>query len=584
MLSAVLPKTILKSSKEVRFPFFGPFGGRERAQTAPKPIAVFLMLVVAVTILPALGFSLILLKRNNEIQQQVVSTLASATASSLSEAVDREASGMLTILRVLSSAPSLRQGDLQGFYDRSQRALAGTGGFLMVLDQHFDQLMNTRVPYGSKLEKPVDTRSPALALEKRQPIISDIYFGKTAKNWVFDVVMPYFPDNGPPLVLVLTRNTDSLVRALVRHNLADGWNVALVDRRNVVIASSSDHDPIGKPFFLDLISRGPSPSGRVPVTYRGVAYSASVQVSDLTGWATVIWARSSVMDRTMRRSLWWLAFGGLIVIALGTGAALFLSREITRSVRRLARDARRLGAGGSVEAVSYPIAEITTVSAALAAASERRKQAENEIRFLMREVAHRSKNQMTVVSSIAKQTARTARSVEAFQDSFQKRLFALARSTDLLIAGGVSGVEFRELLLTQIEPFQPSDVVRLELSGPEVRLSNQAAQMLGLGLHELATNAAKYGAFSGPEGRLKVHWQVRDGTFDLVWREYVRRLRKRDPQRGFGTEVIERMLVGALGAEPERILHRDGIEWHFVIPLDRIRSTSQIEAEDEQAT
>jgi two-component sensor histidine kinase len=541
------------------------------------------MLVVAVTILPALGFSIILLKRNNETQQQVVSTLASATAASLSESVDREASGMLTILRVLSSTPSLRDSDLQGFYDRSQRALAGTGAFLIVLDQNFDQLLNTRVPFGAKLGKLADEKSPALALEKRQPVISDIYFDKAAKNWAFNVALPYFADKGPPLVLMLTQNTDGLTRALVKQKLTDGWNVTLVDRKNIVITSSSKHDPVGKPFFLDLISRGPAPSGRIPVTYQGVAYRASVQVSDLTGWATVIWARSSVMDRTMRRSLWWLVFGGLIVIALGTGAALFLSREITRSVRRLARDARRLGGGGSVEPVSYPIAEITTVSAALAAASERRKQAENEIRFLMREVAHRSKNQMTVVSSIAKQTARTARSVEAFQDSFQKRLFGLARSTDLLIAGGVSGVEFRELLVTQIEPFQPSDTGRLELSGPEVRLSNQAAQMLGLCLHELATNAVKYGAFSAPEGRLKVHWQVRGESFDLVWREYVARLRKRSPRRGFGTEVIERMLVGALNAEPERMLHRDGIEWRFVIPLDRIRSASQIEAEDEQA-
>ena len=537
--------------------------------------------MVAVTILPALGFSITLLQRNNEAQQQVVSTLASATAASMSEAVDREASGMLTILRVLSSTPSLTNEDLKGFYDRSQRALAGTGGYLIVLDQNLNQLMNTRMPYGSQFGKPADQKSPELALEKRQPIISDIYFDKDAKDWDFNVALPYFPDKGPPLVLMLTQNTEGLTRALVKQKLTDGWNVTLVDRRNVVITSSSKHDPVGKPFFLDLISRGPSPSGRIPVTYQGVDYRASVQVSNLTGWTTVIWARSSVMDRSMRRSLQWLIVGGLIVIALGTGAALFLSREITRSIRRLARDARRLGAGGSVEATSYPIAEITTVSEALAAASERRKNAENEIRFLMREVAHRSKNQLTVVSSIAKQTARTARSIDAFQDSFQKRLFGLARSTDLLIAGGVSGVEFRELLATQIEPFQPSDGKRLELSGPEVRLANQAAQMLGLGLHELATNAAKYGAFSVPEGRLKVHWQVRDNVFDLVWREYVPRLRRRAQRRGFGTEVIERMLVGALDAGPERTLHRDGIEWRFVIPLDRIRPASQIVGGDE---
>src|SRR5690606_18408500 len=105
--------------------------------------------------------------------------------------------------------------------------------------------------------------------------------------------------------------------------------------------------------------------------------------------------------------------------------------------------------GDPVEAVRYPIAEVATVSAAIAEASVDRKAAESEIRLLMREVAHRAKNQLTVVSSMAKQTARSARSLPTFLDSFQKRLYGLARSTDLLIAGGSAGVELRELLVAQ---------------------------------------------------------------------------------------------------------------------------------------
>src|SRR5690606_7301871 len=94
----------------------------------------------------------------------------------------------------------------------------------------------------------------------------------------------------------------------------------------------------------------------------------------------------------------------------------------------------------------------------------------------------------------------------AFEDAFQKRVMGLARSTDLLIAGGVAGVELRSLVETQIEPFAPAGAVRLEIDGVPFRLSNQAAQTLGLALHELATNAAKYGAFATPAGRLKVSW------------------------------------------------------------------------------
>src|SRR5690606_37218325 len=216
-----------------------------------------------------------------------------------------------------------------------------------------------------------------------------------------------------------------------------------------------------------------------------------------------------------------LALGGAAILAVGGALAWVLGRGITNSVRQLANDARRLGAGEHVEEGDYPVIEIATVSQALAQASKDRRAAENEIRFLMREVAHRSKNQLTVVSSIAKQTARHARTFAAFQDAFQKRVLGLARSTDLLIAGGVAGVELRELIDAQLEPFRPSEASRVEVNGVDFRLSNQAAQTLGLALHELATNAAKYGAFSITEGRLNVSWKVQPERLDIVWREIV---------------------------------------------------------------
>ena len=178
-----------------------------------------------------------------------------------------------------------------------------------------------------------------------------------------------------------------------------------------------------------------------------------------------------------------------------------------------------------------------------------RRASENEVRFLMREVAHRSKNQLTVVSSIAKQSARNARSVAEFSESFQQRLMGLARSTDLLIAGSVAGVELSELINVQLEPFRPTDASRALVAGPRFRLSLQAAQTIGLAMHEMATNAAKYGAFSVPSGRLAVRWEVKDGKLTLLWREHVPNPPTPTDHKGFGSQLIERMLVGALNAE-----------------------------------
>jgi two-component sensor histidine kinase len=241
--------------------------------------------------------------------------------------------------------------------------------------------------------------------------------------------------------------------------------------------------------------------------------------------------------------------------------------QIGRSVRGLEADAKRLGAGQPVTARDYPISEIATVSTALEEASKRRQQAEIEVRFLMRELAHRSKNQMTVIAAMAKQTARGAHSVPEFVQSFERRIFGLARSTDLLLANGVVGVDLRELLLGQLDPFRPKDETRLTLEGPSVRLNIQAAQILGMAAHELATNAVKYGAFQKEGGRLDVRWRVEGDTLQFDWREMVRPFTPPTERRGFGTTVLENMVGRSFGASVERVVHDDGLEWQFSIPL-----------------
>src|SRR5690606_1789695 len=259
------------------------------------------------------------------------------------------------------------------------------------------------------------------------------------------------------------------------------------------------------------------------VGVEGQTFETIRAYSEISGWQIVVWAPTSVVRAPMVNIMRSLAFGGLAIIAIGAILAWMLGRQIARPIRSLARDARRLGAGEQVTAVDYVVAEIATVSHALAQASHDRQEAANEIRFLMREVAHRSKNQLTVVSSIAKQAARHARTFAAFQDAFQKRVQGLARSADLLIAGGVAGVELRELIEAQLEPFRPSDGERLEIKGAPFRLSNQAAQTLGLALHELATNASKYGAFATTSGRLAIQWKRSEDQLELLWREFVPR-------------------------------------------------------------
>lgn len=537
-------------------------------------IGAVLSLLIAAVMLPAMVFAVVLLQRTNQAQQAMLTTLAEATAGSISETVDRQIKGMETTLNVLSTLGAVDRDDVQDFHDRASSALDGSSAYLIVTDAQFNQMMNTRVPLGTAIGPLSELETAQAALASGKTEVSNAFFGRTAQRWVYNVVKPLTHTQGRMRLLVLTQDAENLSNLLASPNLRGGWNVAVVDRQGTVLTSSYMSADIGKPFFLNLGESGTSGTMRDTVTFDGESYETVRSVSPLSGWQVVVWAPSSLIQQPLARSMQLLAVGGVAIIAVGLVLAWVLGRQIARPIRRLARDARRLGAGENVEAIDYTVSEIATVSQALAQASHDRQTAENEIRFLMREVAHRSKNQLTVVSSIAKQTARYARSFAGFQDAFQKRVHGLARSTDLLIAGGVAGVELRELVEAQIEPFAPSEGARVEIDGPPFRLSNQAAQTLGLALHELATNASKYGAFATPQGSLAVSWTADDEHLHLVWRERVPRLRRRNPAaRGFGTEVIERMLGGALGAAIERTLHLNGLECRFAMPLDGLQPT-----------
>ena len=107
-------------------------------------------------------------------------------------------------------------------------------------------------------------------------------------------------------------------------------------------------------------------------------------------------------------------------------------------------------------------------------------------------------------------------------------------------------------------------------AGPPFRLNIQAAQILGMAARELATNAVKYGAFQKDGGSLAVKWEKAGEKLDLTWRERVRAFAPPSERKGFGTTVLENMVGRSLGAEVERIVHPDGLEWRFSIPTSAI--------------
>lgn len=533
------------------------------------PIIFYLAFLVAVVVLPATAFTAVLLARHNVAQEETVQTFTVATARSVLQSVEREIAGMITTQRVLMSIEALNAGNLADFHEHARTALAGTGSFFIIADGNFNQLLNTRVDYGTPLGTVSDVPSAQRALETPDAVVSDVFFGQTAQEYVFNVVRQR-PGITPPQLAILTQNAASLSNALLTRELPQGWHVALVDANNTVLAASQDAARIGEPLFIPL-REGAGGSRWIDTTISGEDYKTITQYSILTGWYVVAWAPSLQVTEPLRTTLLWLLGGALVIVGLAGIAASLIGRQIASSVRGLARQARAMGAGQEIVAIPYPVRELAVVSEALADAGAKCRQAETEARFLMREVAHRSKNQLTVISAMAKQTARGADNVEKFVENFQNRLYGLARSTDLLLAHGTQGIGLRDLFRTQIDPFRPEDPSRVVKTGVNVYLNVQAAQVLGMAAHELSTNAAKYGAFSRDGGKLTVNWnRAGGGRLHLVWRETVPGFVPPGDHKGFGTVVLQNMVAGALKADVERTVHADGIEWVFSIPLEQI--------------
>jgi PAS domain S-box-containing protein len=193
-----------------------------------------------------------------------------------------------------------------------------------------------------------------------------------------------------------------------------------------------------------------------------------------------------------------------------------------------------------------------------------RKRAEEQVRLLLREMSHRGKNMLALVQAVARQTA--ASDPEHFIERFTDRIQALAANQDLLVRTRWKGVEVGELACAQLAHF--SDIIghKINLNGPKLWLNGVAAQAIGMALHELATNASKYGALSTDAGHVDIGWRVDGGLFKMHWIERDGPLVRAPDRRGFGSTVIEAMAERAVDGDVQLEYDPAGVAWHLTCP------------------
>jgi two-component sensor histidine kinase len=512
-------------------------------------------------------------QRRTEIGQQV-QRMADLVAGQL----DRMIEGAQTVLVTLGHFPAIRRRDAETCND-----------ILIRLAARFPTLDTIRAaaPDGTVLCNSVP-RSPSLsvadrpyfrrALETKSLVVSDLLVGQLSGRRLLTLAQPTLDDRGAvETVLILTLDPKTISDLLARVPLPRDATIGVLDRQGHRVARVP-FDPalIGAASpVADLLARlSGQGTGHLLqqdddgiVRFYGFAHSA--HVADLVAYVGL--ARDALFDAEDRLLIERLTLAGVAFVLAALAAYWFGDYAVRRPIMRL-RTAMQQVAAGDLSAraeVRGGTEELAELAASFNDMAGKRLHAEEQQRILLRELNHRMKNSFAAVRSIAAQTLSHAADPEEFQRAFEGRLAALSRASTLLAAGNWQAADLRSVIETSLEPFRTDGNLRLR--GPNVSLPSEMMLTFGLALHELATNAAKYGAFSVPEGRVEIAWELRGkaGSRRLVldWTEQGGPPVEEPERRGLGRTLIERSVAYELNGSAELTFTPAGARCHIEVPL-----------------
>lgn len=198
-----------------------------------------------------------------------------------------------------------------------------------------------------------------------------------------------------------------------------------------------------------------------------------------------------------------------------------------------------------------------------------RKVQEEHLRLVLRELAHRSKNLLAVIQGIARQTAESASSTQQFVSRFNGRIFSLSRAHDVLTDADWRGARIFDLVRSQIALYAESRLPAVTLEGDNGFLRPNAAQYVGLALHELTTNALKYGALSRDDGRIDVGFEKdmpASGTYRFSWRERSAAESREPRVRSFGLIMLTEVVPTSVSGSADLAFGPDGLSYQLDIP------------------
>jgi two-component sensor histidine kinase len=478
----------------------------------PKPsLSVRLVLLVAGTTLPLIVFAVGIVFHNYLQDRKDATARVLQTVRSIRLTLDAEMQRMTGGLQVLALTDALKSGDFDGFRRIAQGFLEqySRGGVILVADRNGRMLFSSLTSDTASLPSRNNHDIVKQVFLTGRPHYSNLFTGAAKKAQIVTVEVPVFREGEVIYDISFTPPLEMFQRILEGQRPSDAWTLSLLDASGFVFARiPNPQDSFGKQatasVLTDMLQR--SEAVKPTLSLDGVPLMSAFVHSSLTGWIVAAGIAESSLVAPLWRGLAIASVIGVLLLAIGLGFAVRMATTIARG--EMLHD------------------------------------------LLIEELNHRVKNTLAILQAIAAQTFRSATRTE--RAKFEGRLGALAEAHNLLSQEKWQGSELAEVIERVLQPYVLTNPERVKMSGPSVPLSPRLAVVLSMIVHEIATNAAKYGALSNDGGRVTLEWVVLDEIprkLRLIWTEAGGPPVVAPVQRGFGSRLIERSARDQLGGE-----------------------------------
>jgi two-component sensor histidine kinase len=494
-------------------------------------LPVRLALLVAGTTLPLIVFAAIIVFEDYRRDRDAATERVLETVRSIRLVLDAEVERITSALQVLAHTNAIREGNFEGF----RRVVPGfldqysKDGILLVADREGRELFSSDMPDSSSLPTRNNREIVAQVFATKTPQYSNLFFGANKKHLIVTVEVPVLRDGEVVYDISFSPPIEMFQSILERQRPGEDWTISIFDRQGITFARvPNPKETIGKqasPLLFAATSR--QAEATMPtVSLEGVPLITTYVRSSLTGWTVTAGIAQASLVGPLWRNLAITSVLGTLLLLIGLAFAVRMATTIARG--------------------------------------------EMLHNMLIEELNHRVKNTLAILQAIAMQTFQSASKSE--RDKFEGRLGALAEAHNLLSEEKWRSSSLEDVIGRVLQPFVPNNPERVRMSGPPVPLPPRLAVIISMIVHEIATNAAKYGALSNETGTVRLDWEIIEDNgrpkLRWIWAESGGPPVSAPVKRGFGSRLIERSARDQLGGEATVDFLPRGVVYTLTCALD----------------